>query len=231
MYNKNLLQASRQKLAQDVYFVCTTEIDRVKVSHLNLVSVVYVLYFYMCQCLNLQAYITTNSLNNKEVEYLKDKLDLSELPEEGGYYKETYRSDKMIILPSEIDGERSIATSIYYLLDGTQFSAFHRLISDEVWHFYTGSSVTLYIISKMEILSEVKLGSNIEKGEHFQSHVKAGSWFAATVNDKSSYALLGCTVSPGFDYLDFELGDRKKLIEMYPQHRSTIERLTRSASK
>jgi predicted cupin superfamily sugar epimerase len=94
-----------------------------------------------------------------------------------------------------------------------------------------GSSVTLYIIGKTENLSEMELGTKIEKGEHFQIQVRAGSWFAATVNDKSSYALLGCTVSPGFDYLDFELGDRKKLIEMYPQHQSTIERLTRSASK
>lgn len=218
-------------MAQDVYFVSTTEIDRVKLSHLSLVPWCVYMYIFCDQCLNSQPYITTSHLNNKEVEYLKDRLDLSELPEEGGYYKETYRSDKMIILPSETDGERSISTSIYYLLDGTQFSAFHRLMSDEIWHFYTGSSVTLYIISKMEILSEVKLGSNIEKGEHFQVQVRAGSWFAATVNNKSSYALLGCTVSPGFDYLDFELGDRKKLIEMYPQHQSTIERLTRSASK
>ena len=122
-------------------------------------------------------------MNNKEAEYLKERLDLSELPGEGGYYKETYRSDKTITLPSEIDGERSILTSIYYLLDGTQFSAFHRLKSDEIWHFYMGSSVTLYIISKMENLSEVKLGSNIEKGEHFQIQMRAGSWFAATVND------------------------------------------------
>jgi predicted cupin superfamily sugar epimerase len=170
-------------------------------------------------------------LNNKKAQYLKERLDLSELPGEGGYYKETYRSDKTIILPSETDGERSISTSIYYLLDGTQFSAFHRLKSDEIWHFYIGSSITLYIINKMENLSEVKLGSNIEKGELFQIQVRAESWFAATVNDISSYALIGCTVSPGFDYLDFELGDRKKLIERYPQHRSIIEKLTTSASK
>lgn len=170
-------------------------------------------------------------MNNKKAQYLKERLDLSELPGEGGYYKETYRSDKTIILPSETDGERSISTSIYYLLDGTQFSAFHRLKSDEIWHFYIGSSVTLYIINKMENLSEVKLGSNIEKGELFQIQVRAESWFAATVNDISSYALIGCTVSPGFDYLDFELGDRKKLIERYPQHRSIIEKLTTSASK
>jgi predicted cupin superfamily sugar epimerase len=83
----------------------------------------------------------------------------------------------------------------------------------------------------MENLSEVKLGSNIEKGELFQIQVRAGSWFAATVNDISSYALIGCTVSPGFDYLDFELGDRKKLIDRYPQHRSIIEKFTRIASK
>ena len=170
-------------------------------------------------------------MNNKKAQYLKERLDLSELPGEGGYYKETYRSDKTIILPSETDGERSISTSIYYLLDGTQFSAFHRLKSDEIWHFYLGSSITLYIINKMENLSEVKLGSNIEKGELFQIQVRAESWFAATVNDISSYALIGCTVSPGFDYLDFELGDRKKLIERYPQHRSIIEKLTTSASK
>jgi uncharacterized protein len=170
-------------------------------------------------------------LNNKKAQYLKERLDLSELPGEGGYYKETYRSDKTIILPSETDGERSISTSIYYLLDGTQFSAFHRLKSDEIWHFYIGSSITLYIINKMENLSEVKLGSNIEKGELFQIQVRAESWFAATVNDISSYALIGCTVSPGFDYLDFELGDRKKLIERYPQHKSIIEKLTTSASK
>lgn len=170
-------------------------------------------------------------MNNKKAQYLKERLDLSELPGEGGYYRETYRSDKTIILPSETDGERSISTSIYYLLDGTQFSAFHRLKSDEIWHFYIGSSVTLYIINKMENLSEVKLGSNIEKGELFQIQVRAESWFAATVNDISSYALIGCTVSPGFDYLDFELGDRKKLIERYPQHRSIIEKLTTSASK
>ena len=169
-------------------------------------------------------------MNNKKAQYLKERLDLSELPGEGGYYKETYRSDKTIILPSEIDGERSISTSIYYLLDGTQFSAFHRLKSDEIWHFYIGSSVTIYTINKMENLSEVSLGSNIEKGELFQFQVRAESWLAATVNDTSSYALIGCTVSPGYDYLDFELGDRKKLIERYPQHRSIIEKLTRCES-
>jgi uncharacterized protein len=171
------------------------------------------------------------NLNNKKAQYLREKLDLSELPGEGGYYKETYRSDKTIILPSETDGERSISTSIYYLLDGTQFSAFHRLKSDEIWHFYIGSSVTIYTINKMENLSEVSLGSNIEKGELFQFQVRAESWLAATVNDTSSYALIGCTVSPGYDYLDFELGDRKKLIERYPQHRSIIEKLTRCESK
>ena len=170
-------------------------------------------------------------MNNKRAQYLKERLDLSELPGEGGYYKETYRSDKTIVLPSQADGKRSISTSIYYLLDGIQFSAFHRLKSDEIWHFYIGSSVTLYIINKMENLSEVKLGSNIEKGELFQIQVRAGSWFAANVDDISSYALIGCSISPGFDYLDFELGDRKKLIERYPQHRSIIEKFTRIASK
>jgi uncharacterized protein len=168
---------------------------------------------------------------NNRAEYLKQSLGLSELVEEGGYYKETYRSDKTIVLQSEIDGERSISTSIYYLLDGSEFSAFHRLKSDEIWHFYVGSSITLYIIDKIGNLSKVQLGNNSEKGEHFQVLLKAESWFAATVNDKSSFALVGCSVSPGFDYRDFELGDRKKLMEAYPQHRSIIEKFTKNENK
>ena len=131
-------------------------------------------------------------------------------------------------MQSEIGEERSISTSIYYLLDGSQFSAFHKLKSDEIWHFYVGSSITLYIIDKIGNLSEVQVGRGSEKGEHFQGRLKTGSWFSATVNDKSSYALVGCSVSPGFDFRDFELGERNKLIETYPQHQSIIEKLTRT---
>jgi predicted cupin superfamily sugar epimerase len=164
---------------------------------------------------------------NKEAEYWKLKLGLSELLGEGGYYKETYRSDKVITLQFEKNGERSISTLIYYLLDGNQFSALHKLRSDEIWHFYVGSSLTLYVIDKKGDLEHIKLGNNLEDGESFHVVVRAHCWFGAKVNNRSSYSLLGCVVSPGFDYKDYELGERKKLVEAYPQHRSIIEELTR----
>ena len=164
---------------------------------------------------------------NKEAEYWKLKLGLSQLLKEGGYYKETYRSDKVITLQFEKNGERSISTLIYYLLDGDQFSALHKLKSDEIWHFYGGSSLTLYVIDEKGDLEHIKLGNNLENGESFQAVVKANCWFGAKVNNRSSHSLLGCVVSPGFDYQDYELGERKKLVEAYPQHRSIIEELTR----
>jgi predicted cupin superfamily sugar epimerase len=116
------------------------------------------------------------------------------------------------------------------LLDGKQgqFSAFHKLGCDEMWHFYDGSSLTLYVINDNADLSAIKLGNNLENGECLQISVRAGSWFGATVNDQSSYTLVGCTCSPAFDYQDFELAKRKELHEMYPQHKSIIEKLTRS---
>lgn len=164
----------------------------------------------------------------KNAEYWIGKLHLSELPDEGGYFKESSRSDKIIQL--EPNGDRSLSSAIYYLLDGKQgqFSAFHKLGCDEMWHFYDGSSLTIYIINENADLSEIKLGNNLENGECLQILVKAGSWFGATVNDQSSYTLVGCTCSPAFDYQDFELAKRKELHEMYPQHKSIIEKLTRS---
>jgi predicted cupin superfamily sugar epimerase len=165
---------------------------------------------------------------HKDAAYWIKKLQLSEHPE-GGYYKETYRSPELIegdCLPKRFGGPRCFSTAIYFLLEGDQFSAFHRIKSDEVWHFYTGSSLTLYIIHLNGELSEIKLGSNFEEGEMFQAVIKAGCWYGARVNDPNSYSLVGGTVAPGFDFKDFELAERKKLIELYPQHRSIIEKLT-----
>lgn len=164
----------------------------------------------------------------KNAKYWIEKLHLSELHDEGGYFKESSRSDKIVQLES--NGDRSLSSAIYYLLDGKQgqFSAFHKLGCDEMWHFYDGSSLTLYIINDNADLSAIKLGNNMENGEYLQILVKAGSWFGATVNDQSSYTLVGCTCSPAFDYRDFELAKRKELDEMYPQHKLIIEKLTRS---
>src|SRR5689334_23825474 len=161
---------------------------------------------------------------NKDANYWIDKLKLQEHPE-GGYFIETYKSQRIVNF-DDYDGDRCICTAIYYLLPGNQFSSFHIMKSDEIWHFYSGSSLTLYIIDSKGKLKEAFLGPNISKGETFQLAVKSGSWFAASVNEKKSYSLVGCTVSPGFDYKDWEIGNRKRLAEMYPEHKQIIERYT-----
>lgn len=162
-------------------------------------------------------------------EYWIKKLHLKAHPE-GGYFRETYRSSDVLEadqLPERYDAAHSFCTAIYYLLKGDQFSALHRLKTDELWHFYTGSPLTLHIISESGEYAQIELGSNFDKGEVFQTVVPAGNWFGATVDDSSSFSLVGCTVAPGFDFSDFELGNSKALIKQFPQHREVIERLTR----
>ena len=165
----------------------------------------------------------------KSAPYWIDKLNLVAHPE-GGYYRETYRAGLSIAreaLPPQFTGSRLVSTAIYFLLDGENFSAFHRLRSDELWHFYSGSPITVYVIDPDGSYSEIHLGSDPDAGEVLQAVVKAGCWFASQVRDPKSFALAGCTVAPGFDFDDFELGKRAELVRMYPQHRSLIESLTR----
>ena len=164
--------------------------------------------------------------------YWIEKLRLCQHPE-GGWYARTFQSDEILdrnSLPERYPGARLVYTVIYYLLKGSEFSAFHRIKSDEVWHFYAGSGLTLYVIDKAGALHEEKLGSDPQRGESFQALVKAGCWFAARVDDPASYTLVGCTVAPGFEYEDFELAERSRLTEEYPQHKEIIERLTRSCA-
>jgi hypothetical protein len=154
-----------------------------------------------------------------------DRLGLEKHPE-GGYFKETYRSEIELNLPG-YGGPRNASTAIYYLLDGQQFSAFHRIKSDEVWHFYAGSPLILYVIDDAGNLHENKLGNNPDRGEALQTVVKAYCWFAASVSEPDSFSLVGCTVSPGFDFRDLEMGRRADLIRQYPQHSDIIGRYTR----
>ena len=163
---------------------------------------------------------------NKYAKFWIKKLKLGQHPE-GGYFANTYISDKIIDL-FEYDGRRSAYTAIYYLLTGNQFSSFHMMKSDEIWHFYSGSSLTLHIIDSKGKLNRIVLGPNFNEGERFQEVVKLGCWFAASVNEKKCYSLMGCTVSPGFDYKDWKIGNRKRLTEMYPEHKKIIEKFTRS---
>ena len=158
---------------------------------------------------------------HKEAARLVKKLGLEEHPE-GGYFKQTYRSDTIVNVEG-YGGPRNISTAIYYMLVGGQFSAFHRIRSDEIWHHYAGDSITLYAINDGGKMSKIKIGKNGTP----QAVIKAGTWFAAALDNKRSYCLLGCTVSPGFDYRDWELGKRNELVRMYPQHRALIERYTK----
>ncbi len=151
--------------------------------------------------------------------------------EEGGYFREIYRSAETIPeanLPDRFDGSRAFSTSIYFLLKENDFSAFHQLKADEIWHFYAGSTLTIFAINAQGILSQIILGEDFDNGEVFQAVVPAGHWFAAKVNNPDSYALVGCTMAPGFEYQDFKLGKRKELIKEFPQHKALIDELTRS---
>lgn len=162
---------------------------------------------------------------NKLARFWIKKLKLDKHPE-GGYFTNTYISDKKIDL-RDYDGFRYSCTAIYYLLTGNQFASFHVMKSDEIWHFYSGSSLTLHIIDSKGLMNKILVGPNLDEGEMFQVIVKSGCWFAASINEKKSYSLVGCTVSPGFDYRDWKIGNRKILSEKYPQHKRIIEKYTK----
>ncbi len=149
---------------------------------------------------------------------------------EGGWYKETYRAEGVIphdALPQAFTGTRSFSTAIYFLLEQGNFSAFHRIQSDECWHFYAGGPLVVYVIDGTGDMVLVKLGSNILAGETFQYVVLAGCWFASAPAEGTEYSLVGCTVAPGFDFTDFEMADRRSLIQAFPQHVDIIKNLTR----
>lgn len=159
---------------------------------------------------------------------LIQKLGLKEHPE-GGYFKETYRSDEIISksnLGKQYSGSRNQSTCIYFLLTSEKFSAFHKINQDEIWHFYKGDPLQLHIISKEGTYKTITLGNNFEKGETPQYIVKGGDWFAAEVPTKEAYTLVGCTVAPGFDFADFTLPERKDLIALYPKYQQIITRLS-----
>ncbi len=168
-------------------------------------------------------------MTNKDSKYWIDRLELEPHPE-GGYFRQTYRSGAIIArdaLPEGFSGERPVATAIYFLLEGENFSAFHRLRSDELWHFYTGSPITIEILHPDGKHSSILLGSDPDVGQLFQAAIPAECWFASHVADWKSFAVVGCTVAPGFDFADFKIAKRNELMAAYPQHRELVERLTR----
>ena len=149
---------------------------------------------------------------------------------EGGSFCEVYRSPGLIPVAGpdkSFSGDRSYSTSIYFLLEKGQFSAFHRIASDEIWHFYFGDPLHVYEIDRDGRLQIHRLGPDADRGEVFQAVIRAGHWFASAPADGSEYSLAGCTVAPGFDFADFALADRNTLINEYPQHADLVTRLTR----
>lgn len=155
---------------------------------------------------------------------LIDQLGLQPHPE-GGYYAETYRSGVRI----ESGGwSHSAATAIYYLLKAGDFSAFHRIKSDEMWHLYRGGPLHIHVLDPVAGYSLLKLGYGLSAGERPQQIVPAGAWFAAAPAPGCDYALCGCTVSPGFEFADFELAEESTLLAAFPDQDEIIRRFCRS---
>jgi uncharacterized protein len=166
----------------------------------------------------------------KSAQYWIDRLGLQPHPE-GGYFREIYRSCETIdrsALPPRFQGARAFSTSIYFLLKGDQISTMHRIQSDEIWHFYCGSALTLYMLHPDGRLQKQKLGPDPDNDESWQVTVPAGCWFGADLVTSNSLALMGCTVAPGFDFADFTMGQRHQLLEQYPQWQDIILKLTRT---
>jgi len=149
---------------------------------------------------------------------------------EGGYFRETFRGADRVVreLTCEASpGEtRSASTAIYYMLCDGAHSAWHRIRSDEVWHFYAGERINVHVIDTAGQLHTHRLGNALTHHDAvFQAVVPAGQWFAAELCDPSAFALVGCTVAPGFEFSEFELADVAALTKAYPQHEAVIRRL------
>jgi predicted cupin superfamily sugar epimerase len=163
----------------------------------------------------------------RPADYWIDHLKLLPHPE-GGFYKETYRSKESIPqtgLPERFASSRNYATAIYFLLRSQDRSMFHRIKSDEIWHFHYGSALHIHVIIDGH-LTVLTLGAEVEKGESLQVVIPANCWFGAKLNSPHSYTLSTCTVAPGFDFNDFELADRRSLTAQFPQFASIITELT-----
>jgi len=147
---------------------------------------------------------------------------------EGGWFRETYRAAGTIpgtLLNGEETDARAFSTAIYFLLERGDISTLHRIKSDELWHFHAGAPLIVHVITPEGDYYALKLGSNPAAGEMFQGVVPAGCWFGAETT--GNYSLVGCTVAPGFDFADFEMGSRPDLLSRFPAHAGIIRRLTR----
>jgi len=159
----------------------------------------------------------------KEVKELVEHYQMIEHPE-GGWFKEVFRSAES--LKNNEKENRSLLTSIYFMLTDQNCSNFHSIKSDELWYYHSGAGFTVHCISPKGEYYTLKIGPNFAAGEVYQAVVPKGTIFGSTVEVKDSYSMVGCAVAPGFDFADFKLFSRKELLQKYPQHQTIINRLT-----
>ncbi|MFQ5788286.1 MAG: cupin domain-containing protein [Thermodesulfobacteriota bacterium] len=162
-------------------------------------------------------------------EKLIEILNLKPHPMEGGFYAEIYRSDDIIpkaFLPERYNEDKTLGTSIYYLLTRNTKSLIHRLPTDEIYHFYLGDPVQMVQLYPDGVVKNIILGHDILAGQRLQVLVSRGVWQGSHLVDGGSFALMGTTMAPGFDSSDFEGADKKYMIKRYPEYKDLILKLT-----
>ncbi len=158
-------------------------------------------------------------------------FDLKPLPVEGGYYRVTYTGDLRLpasVLPPSIRSERPAKSAIYYLLTANTISRLHRLESDEMWHFYLGDSVDLFVFGTEDDYTKVELGHDLLDGQTVQAVVPAQSWFGARLQTGGGWALMACTLAPAYSDEDFSLPDDAEfdsLLARYPAQQNILHEL------
>jgi predicted cupin superfamily sugar epimerase len=162
-------------------------------------------------------------MEEQNARYWIDKLDLQPHPE-GGYFKEVFRSQQEVRRPSSAI-TRQACTSIYYLLEGLDFSGFHRLTSDELWYYHKGVPLLIHMIGEDGSHAAFELSD--QQTGNLSVAIKGGLWFAAEIPAGKGFTLVSCAVAPGFDFTEFEMAQKQAMIALYPLHTTLLSRLCR----
>jgi len=161
-------------------------------------------------------------MNTKNAVYWIDHLNLQPHPE-GGYYKEVFRS-KQRVLRLGANELKQACTSIYYLLEGADYSGFHRIKSDELWYFHKGEPLFIHIIDEQGVLTSIELS---DTSGVLSAVVEAGLWFASEIPSCNGFTLVSCVVAPGFEFSEFEMANKQAMTLLHPQHAGLFDRLCR----
>jgi len=162
-------------------------------------------------------------MDQQTASYWIEHLNLQPHPE-GGYYKEVFRSDVNVARLPAVEARKAI-TSIYYLLEGADFSGFHRIASDELWYFHKGSPLVIHVIDEQGGYTAIELSD--QSTGSLSIAINAGLWFAAEIPSRKDFTLASCAVAPGFEFTEFEMAKKQELTVLYPQHAGLLHRLCR----